>query len=332
MNDFTSLLRCPRCHADVADNRCVNAACSYSAGFPLASGQPVMIDFDRSVFEPSAFSDGRGSVLKRDDERRGLRARLDSLVFGANPVAPRIATAMVRRLRENGGTRRLLVIGGGERGSGADPLYQADDIELVGTDVYASACTRLVADGHELPFKDSTFDAVWIQAVLEHVLEPCRVVDEIHRVLKPSGLVYADTPFMAQVHEGAYDFTRFTLSGHRWLLRRFEEIEAGPVAGAGTVLSWSAQYLLHAMGAPSAVAWAARYASFPLRYLDQVGPRRNRTDAASSVYFFGLRSEHSIGPKDIVAYYRSHAEPGRRGLDLPLPRRRYQPEKTQGYV
>lgn len=301
--DLSRLLRCPRCHADVADNRCANAACGYSAGFLLASGQPVMIDFEHSLFEPGAYSDGRGSVMMREDDRRGLRARLNGLFLGGNPIAPRIAADMVARLRRSGGARRVLVVGGGGRGSGADPLYEADDIELIGTDVYASPNTRVVADGHELPFKNATFDAVWIQAVLEHVLEPSRVVDEIHRVLKPSGLLYADTPFMQQVHEGAYDFTRFTLSGHRWLLRRFEEIEAGPVGGAGTVLSWSAKYLLHAMGAPPGVARVAQYASFPLRFLDGVGPRRNRADASSGVYFFGVRSEGSIGPKDMVAYY-----------------------------
>jgi hypothetical protein len=126
--------------------------------------------------------------------------------------------------------------------------------------------------------------------------------------LRPSGLIYADTPFMQQVHEGAYDFTRFTLSGHRWLLRRFEEIEAGPVGGAGTVLAWSAKYLLHAMGAPSALAKAAQYACFPLRYLDGVGPARNRADASSGVYFFGRRSDRSVGPKDMIAYYAAQAE------------------------
>ena len=34
-----------------------------------------------------------------------------------------------------------------------------------------------------------SFDGVMIQAVLEHVLEPTRVVAEIHRVLKPDGLL-----------------------------------------------------------------------------------------------------------------------------------------------
>ena len=33
------------------------------------------------------------------------------------------------------------------------------------------------------------FDGVWIQAVLEHVLEPETVVAQIHRVMRSSGLV-----------------------------------------------------------------------------------------------------------------------------------------------
>jgi SAM-dependent methyltransferase len=300
-------LRCPCCHADIVDARCCNPECRYSAGFSTASGQLVLIDFEHSLFEASAYADGRGSVMRRADAERGLRALVGRLLLGTNPVASRIATEMLARLPAGECAPRVLVVGGGSRGSGADPLYHAPDIELVGTDVYASPYTRLVADGHELPFKDSTFDAVWIQAVLEHVLDPQRVVAEIHRVLKPAGLLYADTPFMQQVHEGAYDFTRFTLSGHRWLLRRFEEIESGPVGGAATVLSWSVKYLLHAMGAPSVVAKAAQYACSPLRYLDGVGPRRNRADASSGVYFFGRRSEGSVGFKDMVAYYRDQA-------------------------
>ena len=164
--NLSGLLRCPRCHADVADNRCSNPECRYAAGFILASGQPVLIDFEHSLFEASAYADGRGSVMKRPDGRRDLKARVKALLLGANPIAPRIAAEIIERLRERERPQRVLVIGGGGRGSGADPLYEAGDIELVGTDVYASTYTQVVADGHELPFKDSTFDAVWIQAVL----------------------------------------------------------------------------------------------------------------------------------------------------------------------
>ena len=69
--------------------------------------------------------------------------------------------------------------------------------------------------------------------MLEHVLDPAQVVAEIHRVLGKDGVVFANTPFMQQVHEGAYDFTRFTLSGHRWLFRNFDLLEAGTSAGVG---------------------------------------------------------------------------------------------------
>lgn len=65
------------------------------------------------------------------------------------------------------------------------------------------------------------------------------------RVLKPHGMLYAETPFMQQVHERAYDFTRFTANGHRWLFRRFEQIDAGVNrgSGAGPALAWSVRYL-----------------------------------------------------------------------------------------
>jgi len=133
----------------------------------------------------------------------------------------------------------VLVIGGATVGCGTSALYDDRDIEVVGSDVFSSGHTALVADAHKLPFHDATFDGIWIQAVLEHVLAPATVAAEIHRVLKPNGLVYAETPFMQQVHERAYDFSRFTRSGHRWLFREFEEIEAGAVTGPGVALLWS---------------------------------------------------------------------------------------------
>lgn len=71
-------------------------------------------------------------------------------------------------------------------------------VDVVTVEVYASSNTDLMADGHSLPFRDTAFDGVWIQAVLEHVLEPQRVVAEIYRVLKPKGIVYAETPFMSR--------------------------------------------------------------------------------------------------------------------------------------
>ncbi len=84
---------------------------------------------------------------------------------------------------------------------------------------------------------DESFDGVICQAVLEHVLDPYRCVEEIHRVLRPNGLVYAETPFMQQVHGGTHDFTRFTHLGHRRLFRKFAEVDSGVVCGPGMALA-----------------------------------------------------------------------------------------------
>lgn len=224
--------------------------------------------------------------------------------MGSNPVAARSAEVMLREIRALAEVPRLLIIGGGAIGSGADALYRATDVQLIGTDVYASVHTQYVADAHHLPFADGCFHGVWIQAVLEHVLDPPVVANEIYRVLGSDGVVYADTPFMQQVHEGAYDFTRFTLSGQRWLFRRFEEIDSGPAAGAGSALLWSLRYFLRALGAGNRVATVLTAPFFWLRLLDRMTQRQANADAASGTYFLGRKSDTALAPAEMIAYYR----------------------------
>jgi SAM-dependent methyltransferase len=213
--------------------------------------------------------------------------------------------AMLNLVKENAVRPVILVVGGGAIGSGAHALYDDDEVQTLGTDVYASCNTQVLADGHHLPFKCEVFDGVWIQAVLEHVLEPQMVTDEIFRTLKPGGYVYADTPFMFQVHEGAYDFMRFTQNGHRWLFRRFEQIDAGTVAGPGVALINSIRYLVRALGFPDKVATLSALPFFWLRFLDRMARRRPGADAASSIFFFGRKSEATLGPKEMVSYYEA---------------------------
>lgn len=307
--DFQSHLCCPRCRSplDFTRNRilCSERQCFYSQdGFPRAAGQPVLIDFERSIFDRNTYSDNRGSVMRRDDSGRGLAVRLRRLLTGTNPVTPSKSREMIARLTAERQTPTVLVIGGGAIGVGTDALYADPDIRIIGTDVYASPNTRVVADGHFLPFCDETFDGVWVQAVLEHVLDPPAVVAEIHRVLKPGGLVYADTPFIQQVHEQAYDFTRFTLSGHRWLFRRFEEIDAGAVGGAGKALVWSIRYVALSLGLSTRMATLAAMPFFWVRFIDRFAKPGPKTDAASGVYFFGRRSDQTLNAKDMPRYYR----------------------------
>lgn len=223
--------------------------------------------------------------------------------MGTNKLAAENASAVHRMLKVQSEHPWMLIIGGGSIGGGLETFMQDGSTTLVTTDVYASPNTDLLADAHCLPFKDTSFDCVWITAVLEHVLEPHVVVEQIHRVLKPGGLIYAETPFMVQVHEGPHDFTRFTLSGHRWLFRQFEQIDGGVLGGAGSSLLWAVRYFWRALGTGNKLATVLTIPFFWVRYFDYLMHGRPNADAAFSFYFFGRKSERVMTPKEIIAYY-----------------------------
>jgi len=82
---------------------------------------------------------------------------------------------------------RFLDLGCGPR----DQFVPASHLELdyVGVDVDSDAAD-LLADGHSIPFRSHTFDAVLAYAVLEHFHNPALALREVGRVLRPSGVFF----------------------------------------------------------------------------------------------------------------------------------------------
>ena len=75
----------------------------------------------------------------------------------------------------------------------------------------------IVGSVEDIPAKDSSFDFVITQEVLEHVESPLKGIKEIHRVLKPGGLAYIQLPFIIGFHPCPNDYWRFTHEGMRAL-------------------------------------------------------------------------------------------------------------------
>jgi SAM-dependent methyltransferase len=295
-----TMLRCPcatESELSWASDSVTCAACGRS--YPFVDQKPVLIRFDRSVARESDFVAREGRSEVRRPGR--LQQRVSSFIFGT----PQQSSVNLRRLTElveRDLPAVVLIVGGAETGFGGEQLERTS-ATVVSFDIYAGDDADFVADAHEIPLADGTVDAVVVQAVLEHVLDPTRVVGEIHRVLKPGGVVYAETPFMQQVHEGAFDFTRFTESGHRWLFRRFELIDSGTLRGPGTSLLWAIRYAIAAIIRDRRVAALMCLPFFWLRYLDRVASPRQAIDGACDVYFFGRRAENPITPKEAVDHY-----------------------------
>jgi SAM-dependent methyltransferase len=300
------LLRSPRSLRPL-DRRNSQLCTDDGEGYPIVRGIPVLIDEEASAFAIDDFVDTSPDSPSAAAALRMLAERALPSVsrnLAARGNYRRLASILAERHDDVG--PRVLVIGASILGVGVEELLSVEPIELIETDVAFGPRTDMICDAHSLPFEDETFDAVICQAVLEHVADPPRVVEEIWRVLVPEGLVYSEIPFMQQVHEGAYDFTRYTLSGHRRLYRHFEALDSGATGGPGMSLAWSIVYFARALGSKwpilrDAFAAAARLLSFWLKYSDRVLLKLpGGMDAASGTFFLGRKSEDIVSDRMLV--------------------------------
>lgn len=86
----------------------------------------------------------------------------------------------------------------------------------------------IVSDLQALPMADSTIDAILCTEVLEHTPDPFQAVREMHRVIRPGGLVLASAPMMWPDHgiPGSFnDYWRFCADGWRLLFRSFSTVD-----------------------------------------------------------------------------------------------------------
>lgn len=303
-------LACPACRGPVAIDpggiRCTATECAQRAQpFPTVSGKPVLIDFEHSYIDSAAIiaTDGASPLDRR--ERPPLVSRI---LHGTNHASPYFAQRLMESLVRDCPEPTILVIGGGRVGSGAQALYTDERVRLIALDVYASPLVTLVADGHRLPFADGSIDAVWVQAVLEHTLDPAAIVAEMHRVLRPGGLVFANVAFMWPIVEQAYDFTRYTASGLRWLFRDFEVLAMGFSSGPGTGVVNAIRYLAQSLFRSEKLGSLVTLPFLWLRWLDRHCGNLRGMDAAPAPFFYGRRSDRAITARELLAFYDAQAD------------------------
>lgn len=77
-----------------------------------------------------------------------------------------------------------------------EPLIEAcQPAEYIRGDLHPTRPHHLRIDLQALPFADDSLDLVICNHVLEHVLHPEQALSEIHRCLRPGGIVIAQTPY-----------------------------------------------------------------------------------------------------------------------------------------
>lgn len=146
----------------------------------IAPGSGELKDFYRA----------RSAWRKSGEERMRFRkaARLAR-------VAPGAGAAVLDIGCRDGGLRRHLPPGIRYQGMDITPEFAGPDIVI-----------RDLSDG--IPFPDATFDHVFCIEVLEHVPNPYGALREIHRVLKPGGVLVLSVPNPYHVKELIWNLFR----------------------------------------------------------------------------------------------------------------------------
>ena len=177
---------------------------------------------------------------------------------------------------------------------GAGAIRRAEHV--INLEIEEMPNVDVIADGHHLPFCSETFDAVILEAVLEHVQNPQQIVAEVRRILKSGGYICAAVPFLQGYHAAPHDYQRYTTSGFDLLFADFQKIESGPCAGPTSTLHWIfREYvgLLLSFGN----LWLAKFISiligwltFPIVFLDSILKFNKHSHIlASAVHFIGRK-------------------------------------------
>jgi SAM-dependent methyltransferase len=80
--------------------------------------------------------------------------------------------------------------------------------------------TDLIYDGNKIPLNDNTVDIVITTEVFEHLFEIDLAINEIKRVLRPNGILFATCPFSYFEHEIPFDFARYTSHGLKYIMEK----------------------------------------------------------------------------------------------------------------
>ena len=306
------MFACPNCKEKLirvkySHLECINKSCQLpKKTFPIINKIPILIPFNLEdcILEDSYSENYINFGSKKRDASNikiKIKKTIQDLIYGKNNKTIKNYKYLADHLKKDS---KILIIGGGTIGSGADYFFsicKKKGIKIDSIDVYFSQNITAIADAHYLPFENESYELVIIQAVLEHVINPNRVVDEIYRILKNNAIVYAETPFMQCVHEGPYDFTRFSHSGHRWLFKKFKEISSGAHHGAFSSSLFILSYAISGLLRSKTIGILIRilFTRFS-KFLDLINDYKSNIDVACGTYFLGIKSNDYSNEKNQI--------------------------------
>jgi uncharacterized protein YbaR (Trm112 family)/SAM-dependent methyltransferase len=303
--DLREILACPTCRGPLSPGGLSCLKCG--AIFEERDGIPILLD-EESRHEIVRFYQGRWNAdrVEREPPPTSTRERLQH--WFTHPPSRKIGDVTVpnlqkvwRLLVETESKPRVLTVGKLKPRINRQQIDEFPEIRALETasirlDIKSGPGVDVVGDGHKLPFLDNSVDAVLALTTLKHLRNPFTFVSEVHRVLKPGGLVYAQCVLFDPYHRWPGDYVHFTTSGIVQLFSQFEAVETGVNTGPSYTMFKLVPYYLacllsfNSKALYGLVLHTSAWALSPIRYLDYFlldNPWRDFV--AFSNYFLGRK-------------------------------------------
>lgn len=178
-------------------------------------------------------------------------------------------------------------------GSGAY-ILQGD---VINVDIKQYSGVSVVADIANLPYEDSSVQAIICNTVIEHVEDPEKVISEIARTLKPGGFAYITLPFLYPYHSSPSDFTRWTEPGFNLKVSNFNVKESGVRSGPFSALTVYLCYLFALIFSFNSyfLFWMlvniSMFLFFPVKFLDIIFARFKPAKNLAAVLYFVVQKK-----------------------------------------
>lgn len=268
------ILHCPQCKSPVLLHNQDNLVCNgCKKTYSVKNGAFVF-----NQLEQSNVIDGLDKIkyrLKKYEKLYNFLMKVFSPVYFDIKVK--------KFLRTHVNDQEILAINFGSGNNNLSP-------HVSNADVFAYDNVDLVCDISNIPIQDDSVDVIINIAVLEHVPDPEKVVEEFYRVLRPGGKVFCYFPFIAGFHASPYDFSRRTYEGMKVLFKDYQinslEVAGGATSGMLWILQeWLA--MVFSFGSIRLHQWLYVFfmiITFPIKYLDVLFKRYPTAKNISSGY------------------------------------------------
>ncbi len=151
-----------------------------------------------------------------------------------------------------------------------------EGVRYVTLDLFPGPGVDLVADAHSLPVRSSSIDRVICSSVLMYCADPKKAISEMHRILKPGGMVYISVAFVYRLAADPFDYFRISSDGLLILCDQFEPVQSGFNRGPASTIAdmltyfcaivccFNRKWLYHIL------VDVFQWCFWPLKYLDRV--------------------------------------------------------------